>query len=54
MDKMLNLVEKAGPAMVTGGKLLTLKEWMAALPPDIATSRPSLLSLQAAILVQQW
>ena len=51
MDKMLNLVEKAGPAMVTGGKLLTLKEWMAALPPDIATSRPSLLSLQAAILV---
>lgn len=51
VDEMLNLVEKAGPAMVTGGKLLTLKEWMAALPPDIATSRPSLLSLQAAILV---
>ncbi len=51
VDKMLSLVEKAGPVMVTGGKLLTLKEWMAALPPDIATSRPSLLSLQAAILV---
>ena len=51
VDKMLALVEKAGPTMVTGGKLLTLKEWMAALPPDIATSRPSLLSLQAAILV---
>ena len=50
-DKMLSMVEKAGPAMVTGGKLLTLKEWIAALPPDIATSRPSLLSLQAAILV---
>lgn len=50
-EKMLSLVEKAGPAMVTGGKLVTLKEWIAALPPDIATSRPSLLSLQAAILV---
>ena len=50
-EKMLDLVEKAGPAMVSGGKLITLKEWMAALPPDIATSRPSLLSLQAAILV---
>ncbi len=51
MDKMISLVEQSGPAMVTGGKLVTLKEWMAALPPDIATSRPSLLSLQAAILV---
>ena len=50
-DKMISLVETAGPAMVTGGKLVTLKAWMAALPPNIATSRPSLLSLQAAILV---
>jgi LuxR family transcriptional regulator, maltose regulon positive regulatory protein len=51
MDKMVSLVEDAGPEMVTGGKLLTLKEWLAALPPEIATSQPSLLSLQAAILV---
>lgn len=50
-EKMVSLVEDAGPDMVTGGKLLTLKEWLAALPPEIATSRPSLLSLQAAILV---
>ncbi len=45
-DKMISLVEQAGPAMVTGGKLLTLKEWMAALPPDTATSLPSLLSFR--------
>jgi len=50
-EKMVSLVEQAGPSMVTGGKLLTLKEWMAALPPDLATSRPSFLSLQAAILM---
>ena len=49
VEKMVELVETAGPAMVTGGKLLTLKEWMAVLPPEIATSRPSLLSLQGAI-----
>jgi len=48
---MIKLVEEAGPAMVTGGKLLTLKEWMAALPPEIATSKASLLSLQGAILM---
>lgn len=51
IEELVNLVEDAGPAMVTGGKLLTLTEWMAALPPDIATSRPSLLSLQGAILM---
>jgi ATP/maltotriose-dependent transcriptional regulator MalT len=51
VDEMVNMVEQAGPAMVTGGKLVTLKEWMAALPPDIVTSKPSFLSLQAAILM---
>ncbi|MBG0785850.1 MAG: tetratricopeptide repeat protein [Anaerolineaceae bacterium] len=51
VDKMVTMVEKAGPSMVTGGKLLTLKEWMAALPPDLVTSRPSFLSLQGAILM---
>lgn len=50
-DKMVSLVEDAGPDMVTAGKLLTLKEWLAALPPEIATSHPSLLSLQGAILM---
>lgn len=50
-DKMVGLVEAAGPAMLTGGRLVTLKTWLAALPPDLATSRPSLISLQAAILV---
>jgi LuxR family transcriptional regulator, maltose regulon positive regulatory protein len=51
IEKMVTLVEEAGPAMVTGGKLLTLKEWIAALPPEMATSRPSLMSLQGAILM---
>ena len=51
MDKMVAMVEKAGPAMVTGGKLLTLKEWMAALPPELVTTKPSFLSLQGAILM---
>jgi len=51
VDRMVDLVEKAGPSMVTAGKLVTLKEWMAALPPDLVTSRPSFLSIQAAILM---
>ncbi len=51
VEKMIAMVEKAGPSMVTGGKLLTLKEWIAALPPDLATTRPSFLSLQGAILM---
>ncbi len=50
-DKMVSLVEAAGPPMIIGGKILTLKEWMAALPPEQATSQPSLLSLQGAILM---
>ena len=50
-EKMVQLVEQAGPAMVTAGKTLSLKEWLAALPPDVATSKPSLLSLQGAILM---
>lgn len=51
VDEMVRLVERAGPSMVTGGKLVTLKEWLAALPPDLVTSRPSFLSLQAAIMM---
>ena len=51
VDKMIAMVEKAGPALVTGGKLLTLKEWMAALPPELVTTKPSFLSLQGAILM---
>jgi ATP/maltotriose-dependent transcriptional regulator MalT len=51
VEKMISMVEKAGPSMVTGGKLLTLKEWMAALPPELVTSKPSFLSLQGAILM---
>jgi len=35
----------------TSGQLLTLKSWMNDLPPEIVTSRPSLISLQAAILI---
>jgi ATP/maltotriose-dependent transcriptional regulator MalT len=50
-EKMVSLVEKAGPSMVTRGKLLTLKQWMSALPPELTTSRPSFVSLQAAILM---
>ena len=51
VERMVAMVEKAGPSMVTGGKLLTLKEWIATLPPDLVTTRPSFLSLQGAILM---
>ncbi len=51
VDKIVALIELAGPAMVTAGKLLTLKQWLAALPPEMTTSKPSFLSLRAAILM---
>ncbi len=51
MDEMSDLVMQAGPSMVTGGKLLTLKKWINALPPEKTTSEPAFLSLQAAILM---
>ena len=51
VEKMVGLIEQAGPEMVTSGQLLTLKSWMNDLPPEIVTSRPSLISLRAAILI---
>ncbi len=51
VEKMVDLIEKAGPEMVTSGQLITLKSWMNILPPEIVTSKPSLISLQAAILI---
>ena len=51
VEKMVSLIEQAGPEMVTSGQLLTLKSWINYLPPGIVTSRPSLISLQAAILI---
>ena len=51
VGKMVDLIEQAGPEMVTSGQLITLKSWMNDLPPEIATSKPSLISLRAAILV---
>ncbi|MEA3325836.1 MAG: tetratricopeptide repeat protein [Chloroflexota bacterium] len=51
VEKMVSLIEQAGPEMVTSGQLLTLKAWMNDLPPEIVHARPSLISLQAAILI---
>lgn len=51
IDRMVGLIEMAGPEMVTKGQLMSLKKWISELPPAITTSHPSILSLRAAILI---
>jgi LuxR family transcriptional regulator, maltose regulon positive regulatory protein len=43
------LVERAGPNLLAGGRLTTLSEWLEALPANLFPMRPALLSLQASV-----
>lgn len=50
---MADLVERAGSALVKGGRVTTLAEWLAGLPAETLTSRPHLLSLQGTVAMMQ-
>jgi len=50
-EKLIRLLEMAGPEMIAKGQLLTLQGWLTGLPPEVMNSRSSLISLQAAIMI---
>lgn len=47
-DVLAGLIERAGPSMVRRA-VVTLTEWLNAVPPALANSRPGLLSLRGGI-----
>lgn len=48
-----DLLEQAGSALLKDGRWAILAEWLDALPADILTSRPALLSLRGIVAVMQ-
>lgn len=48
-----DLVERAGPALVVAGRIVTLAEWLEALPADLLNNQPTLLSIQGIVAVMQ-
>jgi LuxR family transcriptional regulator, maltose regulon positive regulatory protein len=51
LDAIVKLIEEAGLAMVTGGKLNTLSNWLQALPEEVYTDHPALVSIQGSVAV---
>ena len=51
LDAIVNLIEEAGLAMVTGGKLNTLSTWLQALPESVFAEHPALVSIQGSVAV---
>jgi LuxR family transcriptional regulator, maltose regulon positive regulatory protein len=51
MEAIANMIEQAGVPLMSGGKLVTLNDWMGALPAELLTSRPALLSLEGMLVV---
>jgi ATP/maltotriose-dependent transcriptional regulator MalT/two-component SAPR family response regulator len=51
--QMANLIEVAGTSMISSGKIMTLSEWINALPVHFLESRPVLLSLNGSVAVMR-
>lgn len=45
---VISLIHRAGPDLIAGGRLVTLSEWLDALPPEALDSHPELLSLKGS------
>lgn len=48
-----NLLEQAGPDLMSTGRLNTLAEWLKTLPDDLRLARPVLLSLQGGVAIMR-
>jgi LuxR family transcriptional regulator, maltose regulon positive regulatory protein len=48
-NDLIALVEKAGTLLISKGRLITLQEWLEALPADSLRNNPALLSLQGSV-----
>lgn len=49
VQAIIQLLENAGSTMITRGRLVTLSEWLAALPANVLEQHPILISLQGTI-----
>lgn len=47
------LLERAGLALLYGGRISLLSTWLSELPPDFLRARPALQSLYGAVIVRQ-
>ena len=47
------LLERAGLALLYGGRIALLSTWLSQLPPDFLRERPALQSLYGAVIVRQ-
>ncbi|HEX9018702.1 MAG TPA: BTAD domain-containing putative transcriptional regulator [Anaerolineaceae bacterium] len=53
IDAVVLLLEKAGSAMITQGRLITLSDWLTALPEEMLMKHPELISLRGAVAVMR-
>ncbi len=49
--ELLDLIEMAGSELIGNGRITTLAGWLDALPLDVISTRPSLVSLQGSVAV---
>ncbi len=52
-DEMMGLIERAGAAMISGGRLVTLGSWLEELPVGMLENRPGLLSVQSGVAMMR-
>jgi ATP/maltotriose-dependent transcriptional regulator MalT/two-component SAPR family response regulator len=53
LEHLISLIYHAGPELIAGGRLVTLSEWLEALPQESLATHPELLSLKgSAFLVR--
>jgi ATP/maltotriose-dependent transcriptional regulator MalT/DNA-binding SARP family transcriptional activator len=48
-----NLIEQAATPLIAQGRLLTLAEWLEALPQNLVSARPALVSIQGSLAVMR-
>jgi len=53
VDEMMRLIERAGAAMIAGGRLVTLGSWLEELPIGAVENHPGLLSVQAGVAMMR-
>lgn len=52
-EKIVKLIHDAGPDLLAGGRIVTLSEWLDALPKEKLEASPELLSLRGSALLIQ-
>lgn len=51
LEATADLIERAGPSMIQGGRLTALETWLDALPAEAFATRPGLVSLRGIVAV---